>query len=144
MELKCLLYGNGNNQKGAQTSRSMRDNLYRAAFLRLVKTIGEARESLDKQRLICQCMRCPEITKDFWLATSVHKSSLHPRPMLIFIGPQTCWSDPSLIQRGLGKKKPSLQRASWISFKEKWHSVVTISLVKQKSGGENKKKKSLL
>lgn len=43
-----------------------------------------------------------------------------------------------------GGKKPSLQRASWISFKEKWHSVVTISLVKQKSGGENKKKKSLL
>lgn len=64
MELKCLLYGNGNNQKGAQTSRSMRDNLYKAAFLRLVKTTGEARESLDKQRLICQCMRCPEMTKD--------------------------------------------------------------------------------
>lgn len=136
MELKCLLYSNGNNQKSAQTSRNMRDNLYKAAFLRLVKTIREASESLDKQRLICQCMRCPEMTKDFWLATSVHKSSLHPRPMLMFIEPQSCWSDLSLIQRGLGEKK-SQQRASWLSFKEKWHSVVTIKKVVERTRKRN-------
>lgn len=45
--------------------------------------------------------------------------------------------------KGTGGKKISAEGVLTL-IKEKWHSVVMIILVKQKSGGENKKKKSLL
>ena len=108
MELKSLLYSNGNNQKSAQTSHYMRENLYKAAFLRLVKTRGEARESLDKQRLICQCRRCPEMYKGLlisYISSQVFTvAQAHAYVYRTSNLRRACCSDLSLIQRGLGKK----------------------------------------